>query len=85
MLAKSDQLPVAAPKEFTSGLTSDAGQSSACENATPRQVRSVFVAGNILKFGGWDPAMALKLEPLVDYHLIADGRRESANRGGPGP
>jgi hypothetical protein len=65
VLAKSDQLLVAAAKEFTSSLTSDAGQSSAWENGTPRQVQSVLVASNILELGGWNPAMALKLEPLV--------------------
>ena len=66
-------------------MTSDASQGSACENGTPRQVQSVFVASKIIELGGWNPAMALKLEPLVDYQLIADGRHESANREGPGP
>ena len=51
----------------------------------PRQVQSVFVASKIIELGGWNPAMAFKLEPLVDYQLIADGRRKSANREGPGP
>jgi hypothetical protein len=48
-------------------------------------VQSVFVASKIIELGGWNPAMAFKLEPLVDYQLIADGRRKSANREGPGP
>ena len=71
--AKPDQLPVAAAKEFTSSLTSDAGQSSACENGTPRQVGNVFVAGNILKLGGWNPTRVLKLE--LTRRLSANRRR----------